>query len=87
MLLDGSETYGDLGVLPGMALLLDHVPTFVRFAAPWGENVTLRLSVAAQCEMATEGAVLVPVVHARWGETPSAGVGHQHNVLVALRGQ
>lgn len=85
MLLDGSETYGDLGVLPGMALTYDHVPTFVRFAAPWGEQVTLRLSVAAQCEMATEGAVLVPVVHLRWGERTAASVGHQHNVLVALQ--
>ncbi len=68
MILRQDTTLESLGVLPGMVCRMAAVPQSVNIMTPDHDNVVVVLSVDAQCEMAQDGAVVVPVLHWMWIE-------------------
>lgn len=82
-MLPPDATPESLGIEPGLTFDLDRVPLAVQFMAPWAEDVAQALSVAQQCELATEGAVIVPVLH--WGWPERIRVLHPHTLLATIR--
>jgi len=64
-------------------VVVDAVPQYVRVLTRWQEDMLVRLSVAQEAELATEGAVLVTLWHPIWREPLE--IPHPNLLLGTLR--
>lgn len=69
MLLHRGMDVGALNLVPGGIIYVPFVPPswWVRLPYNGGETTLVLLDPIQQCELATEGAVLVPVLRFGWG--------------------